>query len=101
MNKTFLKTQKLDLDSNWYLEPDSDSGIVLVFHEIRQKTKKDTNKEEDFLYEEKRFYPRIAQALTKYIDATQNNSETLQEILDKTDKLNKLVEKLDKEFKQF
>ena len=101
MNKTFLKTQKIDLDSNWHLTPDGFNGITLTFHEIRQKTKKGTEEKEDFEFTDSFFYPRIAQALTKYIDATQNNSETLQEILDKTDKLNKLVEKLDKEFKQF
>lgn len=101
MNKVFTKTKKIKLDEFWYLVPDSDRGLMLVFNEIRERVKKGTKEKEDFLYEEKRFYPRVAQALHRYIETTQNNSETLQEIISKTENLTNLVEKLDKEFKQF
>ena len=101
MNKAFIKTKKIELDSNWYLTPDGFNGVTLTFHEKRQKVKKETDKEVYFEYTEDYHYPRISQALTKYVTVTQNNSETLQEILDKTDFLIKLIDKLNKGFKQF
>ena len=39
--------------------------------------------------------------IDKYIKITQNSSKTLEEVINKTDILIKLIEKLDKEFKQF
>jgi hypothetical protein len=101
MNKTFTKSAKIELDSNWHLTSDGDSGIVLTFHEIRQRKNKTTNKEEDFLFEEKYYYTRIAQALIKYVDMVQNSSKSLDELFEKTESLNSVINKIDKEFKQY
>jgi uncharacterized Zn finger protein (UPF0148 family) len=50
---------------------------------------KTTGKEEDFLFEEKYFFPRVAQGLKKYADVCLNSSETIEEILEKTNTLTK------------
>lgn len=96
MNRTFTKEKKIILDENWHLTPDRDNGIVLTFHEIREKTSK-----EDYLFEDKYYYPRVVQALKEYVEATQNDNDTLQKILEKQEYISKLLEKIDKEFKQF
>jgi predicted transcriptional regulator len=101
MNKAFTKTDKIELDSNWYLTPDGFNGVVLTFHEIRKKVKKDTGEKENFEFINNYYFPRVAQALVKYVSVTQNNSESLEEVINKTDVLIKIINKLDKEFKQF
>jgi len=109
MNKAFEKTDKIVLDSNWDLTPDADNGVILTFSEIREreKTKKEggktikTGEFEEYTYEDKLYYPRIVQAIRKYYETTLNNSETFKEIIEKEDKIIVLLEKIDKEFKQF
>jgi len=100
MNRTFTKEKKIILDENWHLTPDGDNGIVLTFHEVREKVGKDGVKE-DYLFEEKYYYTRVVQALKEYVEATQNDNETLQKILEKQEYITNLLEKIDKEFKQF
>lgn len=100
MNRTFTKEKKIILDENWHLTPDGDNGIVLTFHEVREKVGKDGVKK-DYLFEEKYYYTRVVQALKEYIEATQNDNETLQKILEKQEYITNLLEKIDKEFKQF
>ena len=109
MNNTFKKSNKIELDSNWYLSPDSDNGVILTFNEIRQRDKIEkingkkvkTGEVEDYLFEDKYYTPRIVQALRIYADKTLNTSTTLQEILEKEDKILQILEKIDNEFQQF
>lgn len=109
MNNAFLKNSKIELDDSHYLETDGDNGICLVFNEIREreKTTKEggktikTGEKEEFLYEEKTYHPRIVQSLKYFIDKTQNESKTLKELMAKVDYNTELLNKLDKDFKQF
>jgi len=101
MNKVFTNRTKIVLDKYYWLTSDGDSGIVLTFSETRQRKNKETGETEDYVFEEKLYYTRIVQALKKYVDLTQNNCKTLEEILEKTSRIDALLERLDVEFKQF
>ena len=109
MNRAFVKSKKIILDSNWHITPDGDSGVVLTFHEMRKRDKLKkvdgkqvkTDEKEDYLFEEKWYFTRIVQALKEYAEETQNNSESLKEILKKQEHIEKLLTQMDKEFKQF
>lgn len=109
MNKTFEKVKEIKLDDNYTLTPDSDNGVILTFSEIRQReeTKKEngklikTGKKEDYPFEDKTYHTRISQALTKYVDLTQNSSKSLEELFTKVDEIYAVINKIDKTFQQF
>jgi hypothetical protein len=109
MNKAFTQQTKIVLDDKYYIEPDGDNGIVLVFSEMRKrdKTVKEngktikTGEQEDYLYESRTYHTRIAQSLMYYVEKTLNSSKTLEDIIQKEDKLLKIIEDLDQNFKQF
>ena len=101
MNKTFKNNKKIELSEGWHLEPDGFNGIVLVFSEKRERKNKKTDELEDYIYEDRWHHPRISQSLKEYVKLTQNSSKTIDEILEKTDKMYTLLERMDKEFKQF
>lgn len=109
MNKAFTKSKTIELDSKWYLSPDSDNGVILTFHEIREKekTKKEdgklikTGETEQYRFEDVTYHPRIAQALKEYVKNSLNSSKNLQEIIDKEDKILNIISNLDSTFKQF
>jgi len=109
MNKSFQKQSTISLDSNHHLSSDGDNGIILTFHEIREREKLETKngkkvksgKTEEYLYEGKLYFTRICQALTYFVDKTQNESKTLEELISKVDYNTELLEKLNKEFLQF
>lgn len=101
MNKTFKNNKKIELSEGWHLEPDGFNGIVLVFSEKRERKNKKTDELEDYIYEDRWHHPRISQSLKEYVKLTQNSSKTIEEILEKTDKIYTLLERMDKEFKQF
>lgn len=100
-NKVFTKSNKIKLDEKYNLTSDGDFGIVLTFSEIRQRKNKTTEKQEDYLFESKTYHTRIAQALTKYVDLTQNSSKTLEELTTKIDEIYAIIKKIDLEFQQF
>lgn len=101
MNKTFKNNKTIELSEGWHLEPDSYNGIVLVFSEKRERKNKKTGELEDYIFSEPHYFPKITQALKEYVRVTQNSSKTIEEILEKTDKIYTLLERMDKEFKQF
>jgi hypothetical protein len=109
MNKAFTNNTKIVLDDSWYVESDGDSGIVLTFHETRQRektTKVDgktvkTGEVEDYTFTDVTYHTRICQALRRYVDKVQNGAKNLKELIEKTDKINNIIDKLDKEFRQF
>jgi hypothetical protein len=108
-NKAFTKHSRVVLDESYVLESDGDSGIVLIFSEPRKKeiTKKENGKViktgefEDFMFEDRWYFTRIAQSLKKYVELTLNTSKTLQEIIEKEDKIINILTKLDLEFRQY
>jgi hypothetical protein len=101
MNKIFTKKNRIELDDYWYIESDGGNGIQLVFHEPRKRTKKGTDVEENYIFEDVFYFNRVVQALKHYCNKTQNSSKDLKDILEKTDKIYNILEKLDKEFRQF
>lgn len=109
MNKSFTNIKRITLDESWYLTPDQDNGIVLTFHETRQREKTikvdnkvvKTGEGEDYTFTDVTYHTRIAQALKRYVDATQNNSKSLDDLLEKTDKISEIINRIDKEFAQF
>ena len=101
MNKVFKRTNKIILDDCYQLESDSDSGLILVFSEPRKRTSKITGLEEDYIFFDRWYFTRISQALTKYVDLTQNSSKTLEELTTKIDEIYAVIKKIDLEFQQF
>jgi len=88
-NKAFTNKSKIELDDKHYLESDGDNGVILIFNEPRQRDKTEikngkkvkTGEQEDYLFEEKFYYPRVYQALKHYIDKTQNQCTTLEKLI--------------------
>ena len=101
MNKAFTKSKVIELDEDWYLKSDGASGVELTFVEARERKDKNTGLLEPYLFQEKFYFPRIAQALRHYATATINESDCLLDIISNSKKVYDLIEKLDKEFKQF
>ena len=109
MNKIFTSDKVITLDEKWALTPDSDNGVVLTFKEPRKRDKTEkingkivkTGEAEDYVFEEKFYTPRVAQYLRIYAERTLNSSKTLEEIIEKEDKIFDLISELDQKFKQF
>jgi len=109
MNKIFTNNSKIELDNSYYLEPDGDSGVVLVFHEPRKRDKTEridgkkikTGEVEDYIFEDRWYTTRVAQALRIYVEKTLSDSSTFKEIIEKEDKIFSLISDLDRTFKQF
>lgn len=96
MNKSFTKTKELVLDENYKIIPDGDHGVVLVF-----LTEKLNKKKELAPFYQKYYYTRIAQALEKYVDMSLSADNTMLEILVNSKRIYDIIDKIDKEFKQF
>jgi hypothetical protein len=102
MNKAFTKSKELVLDEKYKITPDSDSGVIIVFTEPRVKTNKKTGLQEPFIFVENHYFPRIAQALRHYASKVINtNISSIDECILINESVFKLIDKLDKEFKQF
>lgn len=101
MNKVFTRTNKIILDDCYQLESDSDSGLILVFSEPRKRTSKTTRLDEDYIFFDRWYFTRISQALTKYVDLSQNSSKTLEELTTKIDEIYAVIKRIDLEFQQF
>lgn len=99
-NKSFSKKNRIDLSDEYYIESDGSNGICLVFHEFRERKTKEGEKEQ-FLYEDRTYHNRLVQSLKVYCDLTENKSKTLEELIAKVDYNKELLEKLDKEFRQY
>jgi len=83
----------ITLNKNYRIEKDAYSW-VLIFNEPRQKKNKKTLELEDFIYEDKWYYPCIKMLLNKFIELDLKESESIQELSDKMDSLSAKVEEL-------
>lgn len=101
MNNAFKNTNMISLDSSHHITSDGENGVCLTFHEVRKREKVKTGETEEYLYEQKLYYPRICQAIRYYIDKTQNSSNSLEELATKLEYNKELLEKIDQDFKQF
>jgi hypothetical protein len=82
MNDLFkkAKTDRFQLDENYFLESDGYHGLTLVFEETRMKKKKDGSGEEEFLYTDKWYYPRISMVLHKYLELRTKDTKSVEEL---------------------
>lgn len=102
MNVIFKKKNKIKLDDKYFLEPDQFKGIVLVFNEKRQKekidikTRKGTGVFEEYMFEDKWYYPKLSMVLNKYLILKQSEATDVKELLTKTKEVENLISKLNK-----
>lgn len=101
MNKAFSNKSQIVLSDKYFLIPDGDSGVILVFHENRQRKKKDSEELEDYEFTDRWYFTRIVQSLRKYTELTENNCKTIDEILERVKYNTELLDRLDVEFKQY
>ena len=108
MNNIFKKAKKevIVLDDNYTLSHDGYSGVVLTFSEMREREKvnekrKKTGEKEQYLYEEPRYFARIDQALKRYVELSQNSAKSIEEIIEKTDKILAVVEEFKEKFRNW
>jgi hypothetical protein len=82
MNDLFkkAKTDRFQLDENYFLESDGYHGLTLVFEETRMKKKKDGSGEEEFLYTDKWYYPRVSRVLHKYLELVTKDTKSVGEL---------------------
>lgn len=103
MNKIFkMKNQtSITLDDTYSLEDDGFNGIVLVKKVEKVKGAKSKKPGEIFMGEDRFYFPRVAQALDRYVRESQRENLEISAILSTTEKCSKMIEKFDKEFSQF
>lgn len=82
MNDLFkkAKTKRFELDENYFLESDGYHGLTLIFEEVRIKTKKDGSGEEEYLYTDKWYYPRVSMVLQKYLELVTKDTKSVEEL---------------------
>lgn len=101
MNNIFKKDKVIRLDEFYHLKTDGGNGVQLVFEQMRTRKKKDSEETEEFLYSESLFFTRAGQALNRYVDLTQNSSQSLKELIETTSKIYDIISAFDVKFKQF
>jgi hypothetical protein len=84
MNELFKKanTKRFELDQNYFLESDGYHGLTLVFEEPRTRKKKDGSGEEEYLYIDKWYLPKISMVLNKYLELKTKNTKSIEELRD-------------------
>lgn len=100
MNKAFTKSKKILLSENYYVAPDNAHGVVLVNHFDIEAGDEDLEVFTKTI-ENKLYFPRVAQALRKYVDLELIFEDSIEELIEKTEKVYALIESIDKNFKQF
>jgi hypothetical protein len=92
MNDIFkaMNSKKIILEGKYYLEPDSDHGLVLTFEEERIREKKDGT-EEKYLFQDRWFFPRTSQTLSKYLSLVVQESNTIEELKETVERVENLI----------
>lgn len=83
----------IKLDNNYHLEPDQFKGLVLVFTEERERKKKDGTTEA-YTFVDRWYYPKLSQVMSRYLMLTQNDSKTLEDLLDRVTRVENLINNL-------
>jgi len=100
-NKAFTKSKELVLDDNYVIKPHNVSGIMLIFTEERTRTREIDGKQEKYIFKDTWYFTRIAQALRMYTDLEMVDLESIEDLIEKSERIYKLIDQLDKTFKQF
>jgi len=103
MNEIFKQSKKtrIDLQEDFFITTDSFKGICLVNHFPATRKNKKTEKEEPYIQEVKYYYPTVGQALKKYVELSQNSAKNLEEIIEKTDKILKVVDEFKEKYRNW
>jgi hypothetical protein len=82
MNELFKKTKtdRFQLDENYFLESDGYHGLTLLFEQARMKKKKDGSGEEEYLYVDKWYYPKVSMVLHKYLELVTKDTKSIEEL---------------------
>jgi len=96
MNELFkkAKTDRFQLDEKFYLESDGFHGLTLVFEETRTKKKKDGSGEEEYLYSDKWYYPKISAVLNKYLELVTKDTKSVEELRDVVLRVEKKIDSI-------
>lgn len=98
MNNIFKKSDRIELDSEFYLVPDSYRGIVLIKEGVKTRkkidktTKKPTGEEEKYIDTEKFYYPKLSQIIKRYLDLKTCEAKSVEELKDIVLRVEKLIE---------
>jgi hypothetical protein len=105
MNNAFKQNKILVLSENYLIKPDNNNGVILVFTEQVKVKKYDDvlefDYEETVTKTESWQYPRIAQALRKYADLEIMVEDNIEAMIAVSEKVYKLIDRIDTTFKQF
>ena len=63
--------------------------------------RKKTGEKEQYLYEQTYYYPSVGLALKRYVELSQNSAKSLEEIIEKTDKILAVVEDFKDKYKNW
>ena len=88
MNNLFKSagTRRISLDEKFYLAPDENYGLMLtqevvkIRKKVDKETKKPTGEEEEYTATEKYYFPRLSQAVNKYIQLSGNEATSIEEL---------------------
>lgn len=83
----------IKLDNNYHLEPDQFKGLVLVFTQERERKKKDGTTE-TYTFVDRWYYPKLSQIMSRYLMLTQNDSKTIEDLLDRVTRVENLINNL-------
>lgn len=88
MNSVFKNAgaKKINLDEEFYLSPDENYGLMLtqevvkIRKKVDKETKKPTGEEEEYLGTERWYFPKLSQAVNKYIQLSGNEATSIVEL---------------------
>jgi hypothetical protein len=81
------------LNSNYRVEKDSYSW-VLIFNETRQKKNKETGLKEDYVFEDKWYYPDFKMLLKRWYELECKDCESVKELSQKLDFISCTIDEL-------
>ena len=85
--------KSIQLNEKYRIEKDTYSW-VLIFNETRKKVNKKTKELEEFIFEDKWYYPCIKKCILKMIDLDLKESESIKELSEKMDLISNKIDSL-------
>jgi hypothetical protein len=109
MNNIFKREGNITLDENFSLEHDGDHGVILIFQQERKrnKSKKVDGKKvydgnlENYIYNDRWYYPKVGMALEKYSLVRSNKTTNLEELTLSTNKVLEVLTDFKTKYKDF
>lgn len=109
MNKAFTKQKEILLSDGWVMLPDGFKGIELRHSKPAKREKTDTidgkkvptGVYEDIVETNSLYFPKVSQALKRYLELVQVEATDIKDLSERTNRVYDVIERIDKEFKQF